>query len=113
MVFQHFNLLASLTVAANVAFPLAIAGMQRAQQRERVAELLGLVGCPARPTPIPGICPAAEATRRHRPRPGQPPSLLLCDEATSALDPETTGEILALLRGPARPAVAQRPADHA
>ncbi|EOV9548353.1 methionine ABC transporter ATP-binding protein [Cronobacter sakazakii] len=73
MVFQHFNLLHARTVADNVAVPLEIAGVPRAARRERVAELLALVGLAARP------------------------DVLLCDEATSALDPETTASILALL----------------
>lgn len=44
MVFQHFNLLHARTVADNVAVPLEIAGVPRAARRERVAELLALVG---------------------------------------------------------------------
>ncbi|WP_032804236.1 ATP-binding cassette domain-containing protein, partial [Cronobacter universalis] len=44
MVFQHFNLLHARTVADNVAVPLEIAGVSRTARRERVAELLALVG---------------------------------------------------------------------
>ena len=45
MVFQHFNLLSSKTIAENIAFPLKLAGQMNAQQRaERVQELLALVG---------------------------------------------------------------------
>jgi ABC-type metal ion transport system, ATPase component len=44
MVFQHFNLLSAKTVAQNVALPLKIAGMEKAQRNQRVAELLALVG---------------------------------------------------------------------
>ncbi|HLU98532.1 MAG TPA: ATP-binding cassette domain-containing protein, partial [Thermobifida alba] len=44
MIHQHFALLSSRTVAGNVAFPLEIAGVPRAERRRRVAELLDLVG---------------------------------------------------------------------
>src|SRR5690606_40809702 len=44
MVFQHFNLLRSRTVAGNVALPLEIAGRPRAEIRQRVQELLEWVG---------------------------------------------------------------------
>lgn len=45
MIFQHFNLLASKTVADNVAMPLTLAGdMSRKQIDQRVAELLKRVG---------------------------------------------------------------------
>ena len=43
MIFQHFNLLSSRTVFANIAFPLELAGWSKAQIRARVAESLALV----------------------------------------------------------------------
>ncbi len=44
MVFQHVNLLDSRTAEQNIAHPLEVAGMPRAQRRRRTAELLELVG---------------------------------------------------------------------
>lgn len=44
MIFQHFNLLSSRTVAENIAYPLEISGMSKEDQKKRVHELLGLVG---------------------------------------------------------------------
>ncbi|RBC28344.1 methionine ABC transporter ATP-binding protein, partial [Xanthomonas oryzae pv. oryzae] len=44
MIFQHFNLLSSRTVAGNVAFPLELVGTPRAEIDARVAELLARVG---------------------------------------------------------------------
>ncbi|HEY5205523.1 MAG TPA: ATP-binding cassette domain-containing protein, partial [Roseiarcus sp.] len=42
MIFQHFNLLSSRTVADNIALPLKIAGRSQAERRERVQALLWL-----------------------------------------------------------------------
>lgn len=44
MIFQHFNLLAAKTVFDNIALPLRVAGVPRAQITQRVHELLALVG---------------------------------------------------------------------
>nr|MCR4626931.1 ATP-binding cassette domain-containing protein [Treponema sp.] len=43
MIFQHFNLLKTLTVEQNVAFPLKGTGLSKAQIASRVKELLELV----------------------------------------------------------------------
>ncbi|MED4603266.1 ATP-binding cassette domain-containing protein, partial [Paenibacillus validus] len=44
MIFQHFNLLSSATVADNIAFPLRLAKQQPGAVERRVRELLQLVG---------------------------------------------------------------------
>ncbi|MDB5770267.1 MAG: phosphate transporter ATP-binding protein, partial [Burkholderia sp.] len=44
MIFQHFNLLSSRTVYGNIALPLELAGMSRADIHEKVMPLLDLVG---------------------------------------------------------------------
>ena len=99
MVFQHFNLLSARTVADNVALPLEIAGMAGAERRARVADLLGLVGLTDRAGAYPAALSGGQKQRVGIARAlASRPRLLLCDEATSALDPETTADILALIR---------------
>jgi putative spermidine/putrescine transport system ATP-binding protein len=43
MVFQNYALFPHMTAAENIAFPLQMRGISRAQQQKRVAEVLGLV----------------------------------------------------------------------
>lgn len=99
MVFQHFNLLSAKTVAQNVALPLKIAGVAKAQRQQRVAELLQLVGLSDKAHHYPAALSGGQKQRVGIARAlAAEPALLLCDEATSALDPETTRSILALLK---------------
>ena len=44
MIFQHFNLLSSRTVYDNVAFPLELQGMSKAEIKERIEPILDIVG---------------------------------------------------------------------
>ena len=98
MIFQHFNLLWSRTVKQNIAFPLEIAGVKKAESERKVAELIELVGLSGRENAYPSELSGGQKQRVGIARAfANDPEVLLCDEATSALDPETTDSILDLL----------------
>jgi D-methionine transport system ATP-binding protein len=98
MIFQHFNLLSSKTVAGNVAFPLKLAGRPEAEVKARTAELLARVGLSDFADKYPAQLSGGQKQRVGIARAlATGPKVLLCDEATSALDPETTEQILELV----------------
>jgi len=98
-VFQAFHILPYLTVAQNVALPLALNGVGDAATHERVASLLEAVRLGERAQSLPRELSGGEMQRVaiaralvHRPR------LVLADEPTGNLDPDSASEVLALLR---------------
>ncbi|WP_119393313.1 methionine ABC transporter ATP-binding protein [Salinibius halmophilus] len=98
MIFQHFNLLSNRNVFDNIALPLELAGHPPKYIKQRVNELIALVGLVGREQAYPAQLSGGQKQRVAIARALAPkPQVLLCDEATSALDPATTKQILDLL----------------
>lgn len=99
MIFQHFNLMHTRTVAQNVAFSLKAAGWERRKIAPRVTEILALVGLTDKADRYPVQLSGGQKQRVGIARGiANHPDVLLCDEPTSALDLETSATILALLK---------------
>ena len=98
-IFQFFNLIPTLNVFENVAFPLSLNGRGRSEIDGRVREVLDRVGLPHRATHFPGELAGGEMQRVaigraiiHR------PSLILADEPTGNLDSRNGEMVLDLIR---------------
>ena len=99
MIFQRFNLLMQRTCLRNVCFPMELAGVKKAEAEQRAHELLELVGLPDKADSYPAQLSGGQQQRVAIARAlATHPKVLLCDEATSALDPNTTRQILELIR---------------
>lgn len=99
MIFQQFNLLAQRNVLRNICFPLEIAGIPAEQAKKRAHELLELVGLSDKSEAYPSQLSGGQKQRVAIARAiANYPKVLLCDEATSALDPNTTKQILELIK---------------
>ncbi len=99
MIFQHFNLLWSRTVKRNIELPLEIAGIDKEIREKKTKELIELVGLQGRENAYPSELSGGQKQRVGIARAlANDPTILLCDEATSALDPDTTEQILDLLK---------------
>lgn len=99
MVFQNFNLFDSRNVYRNIAYPLEISGFPKNKIKERVLETAELVGLSDKLDAYPGGLSGGQKQRVGIARAlVNKPELLLSDEATSALDPQTTIQILDLLK---------------
>lgn len=99
MIFQHFNLLSSRTVFDNVAFPLQLTGLTKAEINRKVDHLLDMVDLSEKRDDYPAALSGGQKQRVAIARAlASDPEILLCDEATSALDPQTTRSILSLLK---------------
>jgi len=98
-VFQAIHLLPHLTVAQNVALPLALNGISTNESATRVTDMLSAVGLAQAADSYPRELSGGESQRValaralvHR------PLLLLADEPTGNLDAEAATQVLALLR---------------
>ncbi len=98
-VFQFFNLLPSLTAAENVALPLVLGGVAKAEAADRVSAILARVGLERRREHLPEQLSGGEIQRVAIARAlAYRPPILLADEPTGNLDSQTGESILDLLR---------------
>ena len=99
LVFQHFNLVSSLTVGENVSLPLELDGLSPAQCREAAEQALNEVGLDGTIDRFPEEISGGQAQRVAIARALiGPRKVLLADEPTGALDTSTGEEIMKVLR---------------
>ncbi len=99
VVFQGYHLLMQRTVFQNIAFPLRLEKNDKETVKQRVVELLKLVGLEDKAKAYPSQLSGGQRQRVAIARAlASNPKVLLCDEPTSALDSLTTRSMLELLK---------------
>lgn len=98
-IFQFFNLIPVLTAQENVAMPLILDGVPRAEALRRAEQALQNVGLSARKSHRPSELSGGEQQRVTIARAlVNDPTIILGDEPTGNLDSKTSDEVVSLLR---------------
>lgn len=98
VVFQDFQLLPDRNVFDNVAFSLRVTGNKKKKIKQRVLEVLGMVGLSHKRNNMPEELSGGEQQRIVIARAlANEPRIMLADEPTGNLDPEASQSIMDLL----------------
>ena len=99
-VFQHFNLIPTLTAQENVAIAMVPSGTPHAERMERAGELLEEVGLGHRIEHLPSRLSGGEQQRVAIARAlANSPRVVIADEPTGNLDSETASDVISVLAG--------------
>jgi putative ABC transport system ATP-binding protein len=98
-VFQFFNLIPVLSAEENVAMPLILDGVKRAEALQRANDALTKVGLPERATHRPSELSGGQQQRVALARAlVTKPAVILADEPTGNLDSRSSDEVVLMLR---------------
>lgn len=99
MIFQHFNLMKSRTVYSNVAYPLRGSPLSKEERRDKVMNLLKLVGLEEKALAYPSQLSGGQKQRVAIAGVlAMRPEIIVFDEATAMLDPSGRAEVMRVVR---------------